>query len=142
MLVAFTVWIIWSRTSSSTEAKQERNKKQVEYSYVVYGMLVLIAIVGMYALNIRPFSRFLSRCLVMNQNIVLIPNGELCKDESSSTEILEELGKENSDQSRKHSSHKNQLSSLRDTYVQVQAVEDTNFALLGYSKLAGPVDMV
>ncbi len=135
--MAFTTWIIWSRTSSSTEAKQERDKKQVEYSYVVYGMLVLIAIIGIYALNFRPFVTFISKCLVINKTITVIPNGELCKEKTSSMDTLGELDRPRSDESKKHCPCKHDLPLLKDTYVQVHMVEDMNYGLQRYTKLAG-----
>ena len=108
MLVAFTAWMIWSRTSSSVAAKQERNKKQIEYRYLIYGMLVLIAIIGMYALSFRPILRFMSRCLVMNQSITVIPNGELCKEEASGTSTFDEPDTGKTYESKKHSSCKHE----------------------------------
>jgi hypothetical protein len=141
MLVAFTAWIIWSRTSSSMEARQERDKKQIEYSYLVYGMLVLIAIVGMYALNFRPFMKFLSRCLVINQSITVIPNGELCKEKTSSTDTLDEHDRGKTNESTKHCSCKHDLPVLKDTCVQVQMVEDMKYGVQGYTKLPGRKDV-
>lgn len=140
MLIAFTAWMIWSRTSSSVAAKQERSKKQIEYSYLIYGMLVLIAIVGMYALSFRPFLRFLSRCLVINQNITVIPNGELCKEESSSTDSLNERKKRNTDESKTYCSCRHEpLNLLKKTCVEMEG--DANYGVRGYTKLAGRRDI-
>ena len=140
MLVAFTAWMIWSRTSSSVAAKQERNKKQIEYSYLIYGMLVLIAIIGMYALSFRPFLRFITRCLVMNQSITVIPNGELCKEEASNTNTLDEPDTGKTYESKKHSSCKHEsLNLLKGTFIQMD--EDTNYRVRGYTKLLGRGDI-
>lgn len=141
MLVAFTTWMIWSRTSSSVAAKQERNKKQIEYSYLIYGMLVLIAIVGMYALSFRPFLRFMSRCLVMNQSITVIPNGELCKEEeASSTNTLKEHDTGKTCESKKYSSCKHESLTLStSTFIHMEG--DTNYGTRGYTKLAGRGDI-
>ena len=138
-LAAFTAWIIWSRTSTSTEAKEERGRKQIEYSYIVYGLLVLIAFVGMYALNIRPLARFLSRCLVINRTIVVIPNGELCKEKTASMEALNQLEKEKLDESKNRCPCKHDLPLLKDSYVQM--VDGTNYEVQGYTKFAGGNDI-
>ncbi|XP_028408789.1 E3 ubiquitin-protein ligase MARCH9-like [Dendronephthya gigantea] len=144
MLVAFTTWIIWSRTSSSLAAKRERNKKQVEYSYFVYGMLVLIAIIGMYALNGRPFLRFLGKCLVINQSIIVIPNGELCDEKASDTITIsmDELDKVKTVHSRTNCSSKHEVPSLKETYVQVHMVDPMKYGVRGYAKLAPGDDPV
>ena len=138
-LAAFTAWIIWSRTSSSTEAKEERARKQVEYSYIVYGLLVLIAFVGMYALNIRPMARFLGRCLVINRTVAVIPNGELCKEKTSSMEALDQLEKGKLDESKNRCSCEHDLPLLKDSYVQM--VDGTNYEVHGYTKFAGGNDI-
>ena len=137
-LAAFTAWIIWSRTSSSTEAKQEREKKQIEYSYIVYGLLVLIAFVGMYALNIRPMARFLGKCLVINRTIAVIPNGELCKEKTASMNSLDK--RENSDES-KRCPCRHDLALSKDAYVQLQMVDGTKYEVQGYTKLEGGNDI-
>lgn len=137
MFIAFTSWIVWSRVSSSAAAEQERGKKQVKYSYIIYGMLVLIAIVGMYAVNVRAFVNFISRCLVINKTIMVIPNGDLCEETTSSTESLDECDRDKSAQITKHSPCKHDLPLLRDTCVQLQFVEDTTFSVQGYTKRAG-----
>jgi hypothetical protein len=140
-LAAFTSWIIWSRTSSSSEAREERGKKQIEYSYIVYGLLVLIAFVGMYALNVRPMGRFLSRCLVINRTTAVIPNGDLCKEETESMDTLNQLEKGKPLESKNRCPCKHDLALLKDTYVQLQSVDGTKYEVHGYSKLAGGKDM-
>ena len=120
MLITFTAWIIWSRVSSSPQAMKERSKRQVEYTYLVYGMLVFIAIVGMYALNFRPFVGYISRCIVINQDIVVVPRGELCQSEKDFEPYHEKCNK-----TCKHSSYP------KSTFVQM----DNDVGWKRYAKL-------
>lgn len=136
MLMAFTTWIIWSRTSSSPAAKRERNKKQVEYSYFVYGMLVLIAIVAMYALNVRPFLRFLGKCLVINRSIIVIPNGKLDPGKASDAMTIDEFERVKAVQSKTNCSNKHEIPSLKETCVQVHMVDPMKYGARGYTKFA------
>ena len=116
MLITFTTWIIWSTTSSSSEAKQERSKRQVEYTYLVYGMLLLISIVGIYAINFQPFIHYISRCIVMNQSIEVIPKGELCKTKEDVSEAV----KQNDCGTDDTKCSKHDFGTMKDTCVQVQ----------------------
>lgn len=133
MLITFTAWIIWSRTSPSLEAKQERNKRQIEYTYLVYGLLSLIAVVGMYAMNFRPFVNYISKCIVINQNIAVIPKLEDLSDTSAKEDEKEfDAKEENHATGLRKNPYKHNLGSVKETCVQLQETETTKYDLNRY----------
>lgn len=123
MFVAFTTWILWSRISSSKAAKQERAKSEIKYSYIVYGVLVFVAMVGMYALNFRSFTSYFRKFIVINQEITVIPNGEICTEETANDSLRQQC--ELKLPRTKKYPRKHDLQVLNKTRVQVQVVHST-----------------
>lgn len=64
-------WVIWSQTSTSSAAVFERTSAEIKYAYMLNGIFIFTAVVGITLDSCRQARRYFQRVLALNQEIVI-----------------------------------------------------------------------
>ena len=81
MLVTSVTWIVWSQTSKSSAAVFERTSTEIKYAYMLNGIFIFTAVIGIILDSCRQGKKYFQRVLALNQEIFIQEYVEK-KDES------------------------------------------------------------
>ena len=84
LFLTFTTWAVCSATNSQ-DLEDDKTHKFKLVSYLVCDTFLLIPIVGICGLNFRLFVKYMSKCIITNQTIAVIPKGKHCEHSSGFT---------------------------------------------------------
>ena len=71
MLLTSLSWVIWSQTSSSSTAIFERTSAEIKYAYMLNGIFILTAIIGITLDSCRQAKKYFQCTLALNQEIII-----------------------------------------------------------------------
>ncbi len=69
MLVTSITWVIWSQTSTSSAAVFERTSSEIKYAYLLNGIFILTAVIGISLDSFRQAKKYFQRSLALNQEL-------------------------------------------------------------------------
>ncbi len=69
MLLTSITWVIWSQTSSSSAAVFERTSAEIKYAYLLNGVFILTAVIGISLDSFRQAKKYFQRSLALNQEL-------------------------------------------------------------------------
>lgn len=71
MLLTSLTWVIWSQTSSSSAAIFERTSAEIKYAYMLNGIFILTAVIGITLDSCRQGKKYFKRVLALNKELVI-----------------------------------------------------------------------
>ena len=71
MLMTSVTWVIWSQTSRSSAAIFERTSAEIKYAYMLNGIFILTAVIGISLDSVRQAKKYFQRVLALNQEIFI-----------------------------------------------------------------------
>ena len=69
MLITSITWIIWSQTSGSSAAVFERTSAEIKYAYLLNGIFILTAVIGIILDSCRQARKYFQRSLALNREV-------------------------------------------------------------------------
>lgn len=71
MLMTSVTWVIWSQTSRSSAAIFERTSAEIKYAYMLNGIFIITAVIGISLDSVRQAKKYFQRVLALNQEIFI-----------------------------------------------------------------------